>query len=175
MKARSFSHVGITVSDFNTAVKFYWDVFRCPLVGVADQDSERVRRAFGVDADVPSCKVGWIRMPGGGVIEIFEFQPQQEPIDVPWNRIGLTHFSLNVRNVHKWHDHVVRNGVEVVSPPEQSPRGHWFFFVKDMDGNLIELMDLGLMHYVLGYAGMLAAGPIGELVFRRGRYKSYYE
>ena len=61
MKARSFSHVGITVSDFNTAVKFYWDVFRCPLVGVADQDSERVRRAFGVDAAVPSCKVGWIR------------------------------------------------------------------------------------------------------------------
>jgi hypothetical protein len=44
-----------------------------------------------------------------------------------------------------------------------------------MDGNLIELMDLGLMHYVLGYAGMLAAGAIGELVFRRGRYKQYYE
>ena len=175
MKARSFSHVGITVSNFNTAVKFYWDVFGCPLVGVADQDSDRVRRAFGVDADAPSCKVGWIRMPGGGVIEIFEFQPQQESIDVPWNRVGLTHFSLNVRNVHKWHDHLVLKGVEVVSPPEQSPRGHWFFFVKDMDGNLIELMDLGLMHYVLGYAGMLAAGPIGELVFRRGRYQKYYE
>tara|TARA_B110000014_G_C20118468_1_gene591633 strand:- start:1957 stop:2484 length:528 start_codon:yes stop_codon:yes gene_type:complete len=175
VKARSFSHVGITVSNFNTAVKFYWDVFGCPLVGVAEQDSDRVRSAFGVDADAPSCKVGWIRMPGGGVIEIFEFQPQQEAIDVPWNRVGLTHFSLNVRNVHKWHDHLVRKGVEIVSPPEQSPRGHWFFFVKDMDGNLIELMDLGLMHYVLGYAGMLAAGPIGELVFRRGRYKQYYE
>ena len=175
MKARSFSHVGITVSNFNTAVKFYWDVFGCPLVGVADQDSDRIRHAFGVDADAPSCKVGWIRMPGGGVIEIFEFQPQQEAIDVPWNRVGLTHFSLNVRNVHKWHDHLVRKGVEIVSPPEQSPRGHWFFFVKDMDGNLIELMDLGLMHYVLGYAGMLAAGPIGELVVRRGRYKQYYE
>ena len=114
-------------------------------------------------------------MPGGGVIEIFEFQPQQESIDVPWNRVGLTHFSLNVRNVHKWRDHLVRKGVEIVSPPEQSPRGHWFFFVKDMDGNLIELMDLGLMHYVLGYAGMLAAGPVGELAFRRGRYKEYYE
>lgn len=175
MKARSFSHVGITVSDFNTAIKFYWDVFGCPLVGVADQDSDRIRHAFGVDADAPSCKVGWIRMPGGGVIEIFEFQPQQESIDVPWNRVGLTHFSLNVRNVHKWHAHLVRKGVEIVSLPEQSPRGHWFFFVKDMDGNLIELMDLGLMHYVLGYAGMLAAGPIGELVFRRGRYKQYYE
>ena len=36
VRARSFSHVGITVSDFNRAVRFYWDVFGCPLVGVAD-------------------------------------------------------------------------------------------------------------------------------------------
>ena len=43
MKARSFSHVGITVSDFNRFVQFYWDVFGCPLVGVADTPPERVR------------------------------------------------------------------------------------------------------------------------------------
>ncbi len=36
MRARSFSHCGITVSSFNKAVQFYWDVFGCPLVGVAD-------------------------------------------------------------------------------------------------------------------------------------------
>ncbi len=29
--------------------------------------------------------------------------------------------------------------------PERSPRGHTFFVVKDLDGNLIELMDLGRM------------------------------
>ena len=43
MRARSFSHVGITVSDFNKAVQFYWDVFGCPLVGVADTPPDRVR------------------------------------------------------------------------------------------------------------------------------------
>ena len=175
MKARSFSHVGITVSDFNAAVKFYWDVFRCPLVGVADQPSERVRQAFGIDAEAPTCKVGWIRVPGGAVLEIFEFQPNHPAIDVPWNRVGLTHFSFNVRNTHKWHDYLVRKGVEIVSKPEQSPRGHWFFFVKDMDGNLIELMDLGMMHYVVAYLAVLAGGPVGEFLLRRGRYKQYYE
>ena len=50
MRARSFSHVGITVSDFNRAVRFYWEVFGCPLVGVADTPPERVRSFFGVDA-----------------------------------------------------------------------------------------------------------------------------
>ncbi len=55
MKARSFSHVGITVKDFNEFVRFYWDVFGCPLVGVSDTPSDRVRAFFGVD---PSTSLG---------------------------------------------------------------------------------------------------------------------
>ena len=53
MKARSFSHVGITVRNFNEFVRFYWEVFGCPLVGVADTPPERVRAFFGVDAPHP--------------------------------------------------------------------------------------------------------------------------
>ena len=175
MRARSFSHCGITVSDFNKAVRFYWDVFRCPLVGVSDTPPDRVRTFFGVDAKQPTSKIGWIRVPGGAVLEIFEFRPDQPPVEIPWNRVGLTHICFNVRNTRKWHDHLVSKGVEIVSPPERSPRGHTFFFVKDFDGNLIELTDLGYMHYVLGWLGALAGGPIGEWLFRRGRYKRYYE
>ncbi len=170
MKARSFSHAGITVSDFNRAVKFYWDVFRCPLVGVADQPPDRVRSFFGVDAEAPSCKVGWIRVPGGAVLEIFEFQPRQAPVDIPWNRVGLTHIAFDVRNTQKWYDYLVSKGVEVVSRPERSPRGHSFFFAKDMDGNLIELMDLGYKYHVLAWLGSL-----GGFLFRRGMYRRYYE
>ena len=153
MRARSFSHVGLTVSDFNAAVRFYWEMFGCPLVGVADTPPERVRAFFGVDAPAPRCKIGWIRVPGGGVLEIFAFEPTQPPAAIPWNRIGLTHFSFNVRHLQKWHDHLKTKGVEIVSPPERSPRGHSFFFVRDFDGNLIELMDLGHMYHVLGLAG----------------------
>jgi len=169
MRARSFSHVGITVSDFNKAVRFYSDVFGCPLVGVSDAPPERVRAFFGIDADVPSCKIGWVRVPGGGILEIFEFQPQLPPAAIPWNRVGLTHFSFNVRNTQRWYDYLVSRGVEVVSKPEQSPRGHWFFFVRDFDGNLIEMIDLRRMHYVLQWLG-----PLGGWLFRRGMYKQYY-
>ena len=178
MKARSFSHVGITVSDFNRAVQFYWDVFGCPLVGVADTPPERVRTFFGIAPSTtlgagepePRCKIGWIRVPGGAVLEIFEFQPQLPPRPVPWNGVGLTHISFNVRNLHRWHDYLTRKGVECLSRPEQSPRGHWFFFAKDFDGNLIELMDLGYMYYVLGWLG-----PLGGWLFRRGMYRQYYQ
>ncbi len=170
MRAHSFSHVGITVSDFNKAVQFYWDVFGCPLVGVADTPPERVRTFFGLDDPAPRCKIGWIRVPGGAVLEIFEFQPQLSSERIPWNRVGLTHFSFNARNLPKWYDYLQSKGVECVSKPERSPRGHWFFFARDFDGNLIELMDLGYMHYVLQWLG-----PLGGWIFRRGMYRKYYE
>jgi catechol 2,3-dioxygenase-like lactoylglutathione lyase family enzyme len=169
MRARSFSHVGITVRDFNEFVRFYWDVFRCPLVGVSDSPSERVKSFFGVDAPAPTCKIGWIRVPGGGVLEIFEFNPQQPLQQGPWNRVGITHFSINVRGIHQWHDHLKRKGVTIVSEPTKSPNGgQWFFFVKDCDGNLIEIMDLGVMYYVLAWLG-----PLGGLLARNGWVKDY--
>ena len=169
MRAQSFSHVGITVSNFNRFVQFYWDVFRCPLVGVSETPPGRVRSFFGVQGESPRCKIGWIRVPGGGVLEIFEFQPQLAAQVVPWNRVGLTHFSFNVRNTQKWHDYLVSKGVEVLGKPERSPRGHSFFFARDFDGNLIEMIDLGYMYYVLGWLG-----PLGGWIFRRGMYKQYY-
>jgi len=169
VRARSFSHVGITVSDFNKAVKFYWEVFGCPLVGVADTPPERVRTFFGIDAPAPSCKIGWVRVPGGGILEIFAFDPKLPPDTIPWNRIGLTHYSFNVRNTQKWYDYLVSKGVECVTKPERSPRGHSFFFARDMDGNSIEMIDLGFMHHVLRWLG-----PLGGLLFRRGMYQHYY-
>jgi catechol 2,3-dioxygenase-like lactoylglutathione lyase family enzyme len=169
MNARSFSHVGITVSNFNRFVQFYWDVFGCPLVGVADTPPERVRRFFGVEDADPRCKIGWIRVPGGGVLEIFEFQPRLAAEAIPWNRVGLTHFSFNVRNTQRWYEYLVSKGVECVSKPERSPRGHSFFFAKDVDGNLIEMIDLGYMYYVLKWFG-----PLGGWLFRRGRYRQHY-
>jgi catechol 2,3-dioxygenase-like lactoylglutathione lyase family enzyme len=171
VKARSFSHIGITVSDFNKAVKFYADVFGCALVGVADTPPDRVRTFFGVDGAVPSCKIGWVRVPGGGIIEIFAFEPQlPREAAIPWNRVGLTHFSFNVRDTDKAYDYLVSKGVECLSKPERSPRGHTFFFARDMDGNLIEMIDLGYMHYVLQWLA-----PLGGILFRRGRYRRYYE
>jgi catechol 2,3-dioxygenase-like lactoylglutathione lyase family enzyme len=170
MRAQSFSHTGITVSDFKRAVQFYWEVFGCPLVGVADTPPDRVRTFFGVEGDAPSCKIGWIRVPGGATLEIFEFQPQTSPVAVPWNRVGLTHISFNVRGIQRWHDYLTSKGVEVLSRPERSPRGHSFFFVKDFDGNLIEMIDLGHMYYVLKWLG-----PLGGFLFRRGMYKQYYQ
>ncbi len=169
MRVQSFSHVGITVSDFNKFVQLYWEVFGCPLVGVADTPPDRVRSFFGVNDAMPRCRIGWVRVPGGAILEIFEFQPQLAPEAGPWNRVGQTHFSFNVRDTQKWYDYLTRKGVECLGAPERSPRGHTFFFARDFDGNLIEMIDLGHLYYVLQWLG-----PLGGWLFRRGMYKQHY-
>ena len=171
MKAHSFSHVAITVADFNRTVKFYADVFGAPVVGVnTDHDPARLRSFFGVEGESPELKIGWIRIPGGATIEVFEFSPSlQQPDEVTWTRPGITHFSMNVKDTAKWHEYLVAKGVEIVSPPEQSPKGHTFFFIKDPDGNLVELIDNKHMRAVLKWLG-----PLGGRLFKRTMYRRYY-
>jgi catechol 2,3-dioxygenase-like lactoylglutathione lyase family enzyme len=170
VRVHSFSHVAITVSEFNQAVRFYWEVFGAPVVGVSDTPADRVRGFFGVEAPQPTCKIGWVRVPGGAIIEIFEFQPHQPPVEVVWNRIGATHISFNVHDTDRWHLYLRDKGVEIVSVPERSPHGHTFFFVKDLDGNLIELIDTKHMRPVLRWLG-----PLGGVLFRHSLYKRYYK
>ena len=166
MKARSFSHVGITVSDFNRAVQFYWDVFGCPLVGVADTPPDRVRTFFGVDGrplgqrDRVQDRLD-SRARRRRCSRSSSSSRSCRPSAVPWNRVGLTHFSFNVRNPQRWYDYLVSKGVECLGRPERSPRGHSFFFAKDFDGNLIEMIDLGYMYYVLAGSARSAAGCSG--------------
>ena len=142
----SFSHVGLTVSDFNAAVRFYWEHLRLPARGRGRHAARaRARRSSASTRRRRRCKIGWIRVPGGGVLEIFAFEPSQPPARHPVEP-HRPHALLVQRDAtcRSGTTACRRKGVEIVSAPERSPRGHSFFFVRDFDGNLIELMDLGL-------------------------------
>lgn len=169
MKARSFSHTGITVADFDEFVQFYAKHFGARLVGVGQSEKERIRTFFGIEGEELKCRIGWLRFPSGGMLEIFEFTPQEPAEPITWNRVGLTHISIDVKNSHEWYDYLVSQGVEIVEEVQQSKHGHTFFFAKDCDGNLIEVIDLKMRYPLLKYLGWFAGW-----FFRRGMYKEHY-
>lgn len=138
MTLSGFHHVGITVSDAARAVKFYQEVFGGSLIGEFDLPSERVRALLGADA--VSGKVTWIKLPGVGV-ELFSFEPRQPAERVVWNRPGCTHFALQVTDIDAWHAELTAKNVECLGPPKQSGPA-WFFYAKDPDGTLIELIEI---------------------------------
>ena len=172
MRARSFSHVGITVSDFNRAVQFYWDVFGCPLVGVADTPPDRVRASSASTAPRrDAARSAGSACPGGGVLEIFEFQPQQppRPIAVEPRRPDahlLQRAQHPASGTTTWSARASRSSARRSSRRAATRSSS----CKDFDGNLIEIIDLGYMYHVLNWLG-----PLGGWIFRRGMYKQYYE
>ncbi len=167
MKVQSFSHVGITVSDFNRFVQFYWDVFGCPLVGVADTPPERVRSFFGVGLEHErhgarsagfACRAAPCSRSSGSSRRCRPTHPVEPRRPDALQLQRAQHPAM----ARPW---LKAKGVEIVSTPEQSPRGHSFFFVRDFDGNLIELMDLRHMYHVLRLAGSArrVAVPPGDV------------
>ena len=174
-----------SASPFRTstrAVRFYWDVFGCPLVGVADTPPERVRTFFGVDgrrAALQDRLDPRARRRRARDLRVRAAASRRPPI--PWNRVGLTHFSFNVRNTQKWHDHLKAKGVECVSTPERSPRGHSFFFVRGFrrqpdraDGPRADVLRPRLARTARGLAvsprdvqAVLPAEPTGVVAARR--------
>lgn len=170
MRIKSLSHVGITVSNFEKSVKWYWDVFRFPLISESTIDAdtvEKLNKLYNLEKGV-SIRLGFLRLPKGGVIEIFEFN-KLEKFNHCWNRIGTTHFTIDVNCIDKWFKKLSsRTDVTILSEPTKTDGSDWFFF-RDPDGNLIELID----HH-FNYFAIHVLGKIAGFFMRKTKFKKYY-
>lgn len=169
MKVRSLSHAGLTVSSFEKAVKWYHKVFGCWLISEQNLSKEQVkelRELYRVeDAKV---RLGFLRFPKGGVIEIFEFTPSLPGEKLLWNKPGPTHITLDVKNVHRWYEYLKGKGIYFFSEPQNTEGNQWVF-MKDPDGNLIELIDLKANYPAIRFLG----GLVGKIM-ARSKFKKYY-
>ncbi len=170
MRIRGFNHVGITVRDFKKAVQWYHEVFGCSLISEGGLTAERVsemKKLYNLPEGV-SVRFGFLVCPHGGLIEIFEFS-ETAPFAHCWNRPGTHHFTLDVKNVKKWYKKLsARSDVEILNTPQRDDGADWFFF-RDPDGNLIELMDLGKNYFPIKYLSR----PVGFFM-RKFKFKKFY-
>lgn len=171
MKAKGLNHVGITVKDFNKAVRWYRDVFGFSLISKGGLDAERMnqmKKLYNLPEGT-SVQFGFLLAPRGGLIEIFEFS-ETAPFGHCWNRPGTHHFTLDVKNVKKWHQKLSeRNDVEILNEPQRDDGADWFFF-RDPDGNLIELMDLGVNTFPIKHFSRLLG-----FVMRKTKFRKFYQ
>jgi len=170
MKIKSLSHVGLTVADFASAVKWYHDQFGFLLVDDSVLSVEQVnnlKELYGMDNT--EIRLGFLRAPGGGIIEIFEFEKKADAEKVKWNRPGPTHITLDVKNVEKWYDKLKAADIEFFSKPQTTKGADWVF-LKDPDGNLIELIDMKMNNNIIkSFIGAMAA-----LFFKKFKYSELY-
>lgn len=169
MKIRSLSHVGLTVSNFENAVKWYSDMFGFKLISEQTLDKKQVESLYPLyKLHNTTIRLGFLRAPKGGVVEIFEFSPSLSAECVKWNVPGLTHFTVDVRNVYKWYDCLGRKGIHFFSEPQHTSGTDWVF-MQDPDGNLIELIDLKFNYYIISILGNV----VGKIM-AKSKFKKYY-
>jgi catechol 2,3-dioxygenase-like lactoylglutathione lyase family enzyme len=131
-------HVGITVSDLDRAVEFYTDTFDLDVQaefsvgGAAFADAVDVEGATGSFAHLDA---------GGARIELVEYDPEATRGTQPeLNRPGAVHVGLAVDDLDAFYGSL-DDSVETVSRPRTTDSGTRILFVRDPEGNLIEVLE----------------------------------
>jgi catechol 2,3-dioxygenase-like lactoylglutathione lyase family enzyme len=131
-------HAGVTVSDLDRAVSFYTDTFDLEVVAEFAVGGE----AFADAVDVAGASASFAHLAAGGIrVELVEYDPEGEPMPArSLDRPGATHLGLSVDDVAAFHDDLA-DDVETLSEPRTTESGTTILFVRDPDGNLIEVLD----------------------------------
>ncbi|EMA69872.1 glyoxalase/bleomycin resistance protein/dioxygenase [Halorubrum aidingense JCM 13560] len=131
-------HVGITVSDLDRAVDFYTETFGLEVVAEFAVGGE----AFAEAVDVAGAEAEFAHLDAGdAIVELVAYEPAGEKTPDPeLNRPGATHLGLSVDDVDDFYT-TLDEGVETLSPPRTTASGTTVLFVRDPDGNLIEVLD----------------------------------
>ncbi|WP_338738030.1 VOC family protein [Haloplanus salilacus] len=138
MPRLSAHHVGVTVTDLDRAVAFYRDV-----LGLDERDRFSVSGpAFSDAVDIDGATGRFVHLDGDGVrIELVEYDPEgPDATGGAINRPGATHVAFAVDDLDAVHADIDPD-VETLSAPRTTESGTRILFVRDPEGNLVELLE----------------------------------
>jgi catechol 2,3-dioxygenase-like lactoylglutathione lyase family enzyme len=165
---RSLAQVGITCTDIEKSLKFYHGILGLPLLEAIDVPEDQVRDIYGL-SDGTKVTLFLLRTGNGGFVELFRFEPLGGPRQtVVWNRPGITHLALDVKNLPEVMRRLKEAGLEFVCPVKCN-LGTDFVFTRDPDGNLVELIDMKKLYW----PGRLLGGVLAKLNMK-SKYKDLY-
>jgi predicted enzyme related to lactoylglutathione lyase len=145
MQAR-FVHTNLIARDWRRLARFYEEVFGCvPVPPERDLSGPWLESATGVPGAhirgvhlrLPSCGES------GPTLEVFQYEPQAEPVEVAVNRPGFGHIAFAVEDVTAACSEVVAAGGhalgEAVSLEVHGAGTVTFAYLTDPEGNVIEV------------------------------------
>ena len=131
-------HFGVTVTDLNRAVAFYRDVLGLDVLAEFEVGGE----AFETGVDVEGASASFAHLDAGDArVELVEYDPEGEDrTGGAVNQPGAKHLGLTVDDVDAVYESLP-DDVETLSEPQTTESGTRIFFVRDPDGNLVEILD----------------------------------
>ena len=136
-------HVGVTVTDLDRAVEFYTTTFDLDVVAEFAVGGD----AFAEAVAVEGASAEFVHLDAdGAVVELVAYDAAVESDDdsatddPELNRSGATHVGLTADDVEAFYADLA-DDVETLSPPRTTESGTTVLFVRDPEGNLIEVLD----------------------------------
>ncbi|MFB6074958.1 MAG: VOC family protein [Haloarculaceae archaeon] len=132
------NHVGVTVSDLDGMVAFYRDALGFEVLDRFTVDGE----AFATAVDVPGASADFAHLAAGGVrLELVAYDPEDEAMPTPdLNRPGTAHLGLEVPDIEAAFEGLP-DDAETFSDPQTTATGSQICFLRDPEGNLVELLE----------------------------------
>jgi catechol 2,3-dioxygenase-like lactoylglutathione lyase family enzyme len=134
-------HVGISIRDMDRSIRFYRDNFDMELVIEREYSGEKFDKVAGMSG--AEAKMAMLRL-GDTLIELFEFK---KPLGRAVRQYlwpcdyGITHIAFEVEDIWKKYEELVAMGVDFNCPPQDVREGVRATYMKDPDGNMLELVE----------------------------------
>lgn len=134
-------HVAISVADMDQALRFYQDLLGFEM----DWDMDhRGGEALAKVVGMPGADTRIVMLKGYGLrLELFRYYTPQGKRHEPQRQcdFGLTHLALQVHNIQKIYERLVKAGVRFNCPPQNPRAGVWATYMKDPEGVTVELVE----------------------------------
>lgn len=139
MVAHTAHHVGLTVTDLETAVEFYQSVFDCDIVAEFSVSGDAFETGVGIDgasAQFAHLDIDSVRL------ELVAYEPAGEDRSTAeLNDSGATHLGVKVDDLDEFYASL-DDGIETISEPQTTDTGTKICFLRDPDAHLVEVLEL---------------------------------
>lgn len=145
-----YVHTNLISQDWQKLAGFYIQVFQCKLL-LPKRDLSGDWLSKGTAVSNAQLKGAHLRLPGygkhGPTLEIFQYNEQEEQTAPISNRTGFGHLAFEVDNVQKVLDKALKFGGtaygEIATKEMEGLGTLTFIYIKDPEGNIIELLNWG--------------------------------
>jgi len=132
------NHIGVTSADPEGLIRFYTDKIGFAREGEKKIPSVLMEQIFGIDSP---CRLIKLRL-GRVVLEVFDFQTTTAP-HLRECTVGINHWGLEVENKMSFIRKLRQRSVPLI---EADGKGHTIYFIRDPEGNRIEVFERKKSH-----------------------------
>jgi catechol 2,3-dioxygenase-like lactoylglutathione lyase family enzyme len=135
----SIDHMSFTVSDLDETNAFFGKLGFEPLKRYvsAGPDAEE-----GTETPDANIDISWLAHPQGGPkLELLRYQNQPTGRAAHNSKVGAAHLCIRVEDVTSEYERLSGEEVSFVSAPHEDEFGVVWVYLRDPDGNVVELLQ----------------------------------